>query len=102
MRRQQVAHFPTPLPYDARMRILLVEDDQRIARFVAKGLREQAYAVDVTNNGDDAFYRASVNDYDALVLDVMIPGRDGFAVCRELRAAGSSVPIIMLTARVAV
>ena len=84
------------------MRILLVEDDQRIARFVAKGLREQAYAVDVTNNGDDAFYRASVNDYDALVLDVMIPGRDGFAVCRELRAAGSSVPIIMLTARDAV
>ncbi len=84
------------------MRILLVEDDQRIARFVAKGLREQAYAVDVTNNGDDAFYRASVNDYDALVLDVMIPGRDGFAVCRELRAAGSTVPIIMLTARDAV
>src|SRR5712691_440017 len=84
------------------MRILLVEDDQRIARFVAKGLREQAYAVDVTNNGDDAFYRASVNDYDALVLDVMIPGRDGFAVCRDLRAAGSTVPIIMLTARDAV
>ena len=81
------------------MRILLVEDDLRIARFVAKGLREQAYAVDVTNNGDDAFYRASVNDYDALVLDVMIPGRDGFAVCRDLRAAGSTVPIIMLTAR---
>jgi two-component system copper resistance phosphate regulon response regulator CusR len=84
------------------MRILLVEDDQRIARFVAKGLREQAYAVDVTDNGDDALYRASINDYDALVLDVMIPGRDGFAVCRDLRAAGSTVPIIMLTARDAV
>src|SRR6266446_3364105 len=81
------------------MRILLVEDDQHIARFVAKGLREQAYAVDVTSQGDDAVYKAFINDYDAIVLDVMIPGRDGFSVCRELRAAGSVVPIIMLTAR---
>jgi len=81
------------------MRILLVEDDQHIARFVAKGLREQAYAVDVTSDGDDAVYKSFINDYDAIVLDVMIPGRDGFSVCRELRAAGSVVPIIMLTAR---
>ena len=81
------------------MRILLVEDDKRIARFLAKGLREHAFAVDVTNDGDDAVYKSSINDYDAVILDVMIPGRDGFQVCRELRAAGSSVPIIMLTAR---
>jgi two-component system copper resistance phosphate regulon response regulator CusR len=81
------------------MRILLVEDDPRIARFVSQGLREQAYAVDVTPDGDEALYKTAVNDYDAIVLDVMIPGRDGFAVCRELRAAGSSVPVIMLTAR---
>jgi DNA-binding response OmpR family regulator len=81
------------------MRILLVEDDRRIARFVVKGLREQAYAVDVTGDGDDASYKLSVNDYDAVILDVMIPGRDGFEVCRNLRAAGSAVPIIMLTAR---
>lgn len=81
------------------MRILLVEDDRRIARFVAKGLREQSYAVDVTDDGDDAIYKLSISDYDAVILDVMIPGLDGFAVCRELRAAGSVVPIIMLTAR---
>jgi two-component system copper resistance phosphate regulon response regulator CusR len=84
------------------MRILLVEDDSRIARFVSQALREQAYAVDATADGDDALYKASVNDYDAVILDVMIPGRDGFEVCRELRASGSSVPVIMLTARDAV
>jgi heavy metal response regulator len=81
------------------VRILLVEDDPRIARFVAQGLREQSYAVDVTADGEDALYKASVSDYDAVVLDVMIPGHDGFEVCRELRASGSNVPVIMLTAR---
>jgi two-component system, OmpR family, copper resistance phosphate regulon response regulator CusR len=81
------------------VRILLVEDDTRIARFVAQGLREQSYAVDVTADGEDALYKASVSDYDAVVLDVMIPGHDGFEVCRELRASGSNVPVIMLTAR---
>ncbi len=84
------------------MRILLVEDDSRIARFVSQALREQAYAVDATADGEDALFKASVNDYDAVILDVLIPGRDGFEVCRELRAAGSSVPVIMLTARDAV
>jgi two-component system copper resistance phosphate regulon response regulator CusR len=81
------------------MRVLVVEDEPRIASFVAKGLREQAYAVDVSVDGDDAVYKASINDYDAIILDVMIPGRDGFQVCAELRAGGSVVPIIMLTAR---
>jgi DNA-binding response OmpR family regulator len=81
------------------MRILVVEDEPRIASFVAKGLREQAYAVDVCVDGDDALYKASINDYDAIILDVMIPGKDGFQVCSELRANGSTVPIIMLTAR---
>jgi len=81
------------------MRVLVVEDEARIARFVVKGLREQAYAVDVSVSGDDAIYKASISDYDAIILDVMIPGRDGFQVCSELRAAGSAVPIIMLTAR---
>jgi two-component system copper resistance phosphate regulon response regulator CusR len=84
------------------MRLLLVEDDARIARFVAKGLREQAYAVDVVATGDDALYQAAVNTYDMVILDVMIPGKDGFAVCRELRKAGQRVPILMLTARDAV
>src|SRR2546427_7428155 len=84
------------------MRLLLVEDDARIARFVAKGLREQAYAVDVAGTGDDALYQAAVNTYDLVILDVMIPGRDGFAVCRELRTSGQRMPILMLTARDAV
>jgi two-component system copper resistance phosphate regulon response regulator CusR len=66
---------------------------------VAKGLREQAYAVDVAGTGDDALYQAAVNTYDLVILDVMIPGRDGFAVCRELRKSGQRMPILMLTAR---
>jgi two-component system copper resistance phosphate regulon response regulator CusR len=90
------------LPYDEVMRLLLVEDDARIARFVAKGLREQAYAVDVATTGDDALYQAAVNTYDLVILDVMIPGKDGFAVCRELRKSGQRMPILMLTARDAV
>jgi len=84
------------------MRLLLVEDDARIARFVAKGLREQAYAVDVTSTGEDALYQAAVNTYDLVILDVMIPAPDGFAVCRELRKSGQRMPILMLTARDAV
>jgi DNA-binding response OmpR family regulator len=84
------------------MRLLLVEDDARIARFVAKGLREQAYAVDVSSTGEDALYQAAVNTYDLVILDVMIPAPDGFAVCRELRKSGQRMPILMLTARDAV
>src|SRR5712692_8258669 len=90
------------MPYDAGMRLLLVEDDVRIARFVAKGLREQSYAVDVAGNGDDALYQAEINTYDLVILDVMIPGRNGFEVCRELRASGQKIPVLMLTARDAV
>lgn len=84
------------------MRILLVEDDLRIARFVAKGLREQAYAVDEVHSGDKALYQTGVADYDVVILDVMIPAPDGFAVCREIRKAGQRMPILMLTARDAV
>src|SRR5712664_2941672 len=84
------------------MRLLLVEDDARIARFVAKGLREQAYAVDVSGTGDDALSQAAFNTYDLVILDVMIPGRNGFEVCRELRKSGQRMPILMLTARDAV
>src|SRR5580704_9192385 len=81
------------------MRILLVEDDPRIARFVAKGLREQAYAVDVAANGEDALHQAAVNTYDLVILDVMIPAPNGFEVCRRLRESGLRIPILMLTAR---
>ena len=81
------------------MRILLVEDEPSAARMLAKGLREQTYAVDVAEDGDGALYQAGINDYDLIILDVMLPGKDGFEVCRELRAGGSSIPVLMLTAR---
>ena len=84
------------------MRVLLVEDDQRIAHFVAKGLRENTYAVDVAVDGGAALYQSAINTYDAIVLDVMLPVKDGFAVCRELRETGVKTPILMLTARDAV
>ncbi len=84
------------------MRILLVEDQSHVAGFIAKGLREQAYAVDIARDGEQALYHASVNDYDLVILDVMLPVRDGHSVCRELRASGFRAPILMLTARDAV
>jgi two-component system copper resistance phosphate regulon response regulator CusR len=84
------------------MRLLLVEDDPRIARLVAKGLREQAYAVDVATTGEDALYQVDINTYDLILLDVMIPAPDGFQVCRQIRASGKRMPILMLTARDAV
>jgi DNA-binding response OmpR family regulator len=80
------------------MRLLLVEDDPGVLRFVLKGLREQAYAVDTATTGDDALYQAEINTYDLIILDVMIPGRDGFAVCKQIRETGNRVPILMLTA----
>jgi DNA-binding response OmpR family regulator len=84
------------------MRILLVEDEPNAARVLAKGLREQAYAVDVAADGDTAIFQAGTTDYDAVILDVMLPVRDGFTVCRTIRGAGCAVPILMLTARDAV
>lgn len=84
------------------MRILLVEDEQSAARMLAKGLRENAYAVDVAGDGEDALYRTSINDYDLIVLDVMLPRINGFEVCRRLRAEGISTPVLMLTARYSV
>jgi DNA-binding response OmpR family regulator len=84
------------------MRLLLVEDDSRIARFLTRGLQEQSYAVDVVGNGDDALYQIEINDYDVVILDVLIPGKDGFATCRAMRNLGKRMPILMLTARDAV
>jgi two-component system copper resistance phosphate regulon response regulator CusR len=81
------------------MRILLVEDEPGAAQMLAKGLREQSYAVDVAADGEAAVYQASVNDYDLVILDVMLPLKDGFEVCRELRAGGLTFPILILTAR---
>jgi DNA-binding response OmpR family regulator len=84
------------------MRILLVEDEPRMATVIAKGLREATYAVDIAKDGDAALYETSINDYDLIVLDVLLPQRDGFEVCRELRGRGNTTPILMLTARAAI
>jgi two-component system copper resistance phosphate regulon response regulator CusR len=84
------------------MRVLLVEDDSRIANFVARGLRENAYAVDIAEDGDEATYMASINAYDLFVLDVNLPRKDGFDVCSELRENGNKKPVLMLTARDAI
>jgi DNA-binding response OmpR family regulator len=84
------------------MRILLVEDEPHAARMLAKGLREVAYAVDVVDDGERAEYHASITDYDAILLDIVLPVQDGLSVCRAIRANGSGVPILMLTARDAV
>lgn len=84
------------------MRILLIEDEFQVAQSIARGLREHAYAVDFARDGEEGLYLVSVNDYDALILDVNIPRRNGFEVCRELRQKGLRVPVLMLTARDAV
>lgn len=84
------------------MRVLLVEDEPRMAQVIAKGLREHSYAVDVAGDADTALYQTAINDYDVIVLDVMLPRRDGFEVCRELRVQQNATPVLMLTARGAV
>lgn len=81
------------------MRILVVEDDAKVAGFIKKGLVEEQYAVDVFPNGNDGAFWASENDYDLIILDIMLPGKNGLSICRELRAKGIVVPIIMLTAK---
>jgi DNA-binding response OmpR family regulator len=81
------------------VRLLLAEDDPYLSAMLSKGLREHAYAVDVVTDGETAIVQAAVNEYDLVVLDVMMPKRDGFAVCRELRRRGMDVPVLMLTAR---
>lgn len=81
------------------MRILVIEDDRKIASFIERGLREDGYAVDVAGDGDTGLTNAQVYDYDAIVLDVMLPGRNGYEVVRALRASGRDTPVLMLTAR---
>ncbi|NJD09312.1 MAG: response regulator transcription factor [Gemmatimonadetes bacterium] len=81
------------------MRILVVEDDRKIAGFIERGLREDGYAVDVASDGETGLGNAQVYEYDAIVLDVMLPRRSGYEVVRALRAAGRSTPVLMLTAR---
>jgi DNA-binding response OmpR family regulator len=81
------------------MKILVVEDDRKVAGFIEQGLREEGYAVDVAPDGDEATTLAHVNDYDLVLLDVMLPKRNGLQVAAELRREGRRTPILMLTAR---
>jgi two-component system copper resistance phosphate regulon response regulator CusR len=81
------------------MRLLVVEDERKVASFIRKGLEEEAHTVDVATNGPDGEYLARINRYDLMILDLMLPGKDGLEVCRSLRASGINTPILMLTAR---
>jgi two-component system, OmpR family, response regulator len=81
------------------VRVLVVEDEVKMAALLQRGLREEGYAVDVASEGSEALWLATENGYDAIVLDVMLPDLDGFEVCRKLREAGRWSPVLMLTAR---
>jgi two-component system OmpR family response regulator len=84
------------------MRVLVVEDDTKMAALIRRGLSENGDAIDIAPHGEDALWMARAHEYHAIVLDVMLPGRDGFEVCADLRAAGVWAPVLMLTARDAV
>lgn len=81
------------------MRILVVDDEVRLAESIARGLAAEGFETDVVHDGDDALWRAREVDYAAIVLDIMLPGRNGYEVCRDLRDDGISTPILMLTAK---
>lgn len=81
------------------MKVLVVEDEEKIHGFVRKGLEAQGYAVTVAENGDDGFGLAAADTFDVVVLDIMLPGRDGLSVLKELREKQNTVPVILLTAR---
>ena len=84
------------------MRVLVVEDDTRMAGLLRRGLTEEGFAADIARSGDDGLWMARATEYDAIVLDVMLPGVNGFDVCRRLRELGTWTPVLMLTARDAV
>jgi len=81
-----------------KMRILVVEDEKRLASFVKKGLEEQSYAVDVAYDGEEGEFLAFTNDYDLIILDILLPLQDGWKTCENIRKGGLDIPIIMLTA----
>jgi len=81
------------------MRVLLIEDDRKAAKLLSKGLQEEGFVIDVAVTGEEGEEQAAVNEYDVIVLDWLLPGKDGIAVCRSLRAHDISTPILMLTAR---
>ena len=91
-----------PADHNECMRVLVVEDERKLADVLARGLREEGYAADVAARGEDALWMAQSAEYDAIVLDVMLPGLDGFGTCKQLRVRGVWAPVLFLTARDAV
>ncbi|MBC2605394.1 response regulator transcription factor [Pelagicoccus albus] len=81
------------------MKVLLVEDEKKISDFVVKGLREQGYVVELAEDGNDGYLHATSQSYDVIVLDIMLPGRDGLSILKMLRKGGNTVPVILVTAR---
>jgi heavy metal response regulator len=81
------------------MRILVIEDEVKIAQFIKRGLKEEGYAVDVSADGEEGHFMLSSNEYDAIILDLMLPKIDGLTLCRTLRKEGNQTPILMLTAK---
>lgn len=81
------------------MKILVVEDEKRVAQFIQKGLKEEGHAVDVSYDGEDGEFLAEINEYDLIILDLMLPKKNGIQVCKELRDQGIATPVLMLTAR---
>jgi len=84
------------------MRILVVEDEKRIADFIARGLKEEHYAIDIAYDGEQGLYLAEINPYDLMIFDIMLPKYEGVDMCRQLRSKKNNTPILMLTARAAV
>ena len=81
------------------MRLLIVEDEKKVASFLAKGLSEESYAVDVAYDGEEGAFMATENDYDLIILDLMLPGLNGIEVLKKLRGDGKTVPVLILTAK---
>ncbi|MFF3936789.1 response regulator transcription factor [Streptomyces phaeofaciens] len=99
MRPPVIRHHPAEGAARRPFRLLIVEDERRLALSLAKGLAAEGYAVDVVHDGLEGLHRAGESPYDLLVLDIMLPGMNGYRVCSALRAAGDDVPILMLTAK---
>jgi heavy metal response regulator len=84
------------------MRVLVIEDEKKVADFISNGLAEEGYAVDVAHDGDQGYFLAMTNEYDAILLDIMLPKMDGFTLCTKLRSEDNHTPILMLTAKDAI
>lgn len=98
MNKNSSSNYPVAL-YNGIMKILVVEDEKKIASFISQGLGEAGFEVEVCHNGDDGFHMASSHRFDAVVLDIMLPGRDGLSLLKQLRTLRNAVPVILVTAR---